>query len=282
VLGPDDLVLCSGTLPRAATFGERLDAAAGGGFTAISLWGRDYWAARQDGWSDADLRAALADRGLAVAEIDPAWCWTPAQPDHESLLALDDLEIFRYREDELFAIADATGARSVNAVDVFGGRWGVDDAVEAFAGLCDRAAEHGLLVQLEFLPWSNVPDVNTAWDIARGAGRANGGIAIDAWHWFRGSNDLDALRAVPGDRVLGIQLCDAPRTPEADLMTAALHARLVPGAGDLDLAPLLRALREIGAVAPVGVEVLSDDLHARDAVEAGRLAGDATRRLLTA
>jgi sugar phosphate isomerase/epimerase len=282
VLGPEDLVLCSGTLPRATRFAERLDAAAAGGFTAISLWGRDYWAARREGCSDTDLRARLADRGLAVAEIDPAWWWTPAQPDRDALATIDDMEIFRYGEEELFAIAEAVGARSINAVDVFGGRWNVDDATEAFAGLCDRAAERGLLVQLEFLPWSKVPDVATAWEIVRDAGRANAGIAVDAWHWFRGSNAPDGLRVVPGDKILGIQLCDAPRAVEADLMTAALHDRLVPGAGDFDLTTLIALLREVGAVAPVGVEVLSDELHALGPVEAGRRAGTATRRLLDA
>jgi sugar phosphate isomerase/epimerase len=282
VLGPDDLVLCSGTLPRPATFAERLDAAEAGGFTGISLWGRDYWAARREGHTDADLRARLADRGLAVAEVDPAWWWTPGSIDRDALVAIDDMEIFRYAEDELFAIAEAVGARSVNAVDVFGGRWGVDDAAAALAGLCDRAAERGLLVHVEFLPWSKIPDVTTAWEIVRRADRANAGITIDAWHWFRGHNEPDALRAVPGDKVLGIQLCDAPAPPEPDLMSAALHDRLVPGAGDLDLPMLVALLREIHAVAPIGVEVLSDDLHARGAVGAGRQAGIATRRLLDA
>src|SRR5207302_213589 len=80
----------------------------------------------------------------------------------------------------------ALGARSMNAVDVFGGDWDVDDAAEAFAGLCDRAGEHGLVVHLEFLPWSKIPDVGSAWEVVRLAGRSNGGIAIDAWHFFRG------------------------------------------------------------------------------------------------
>jgi hypothetical protein len=40
-MGPDDLVLCSGTLPRGIRFAERLSAAAGAGFTAVSMWGRD-------------------------------------------------------------------------------------------------------------------------------------------------------------------------------------------------------------------------------------------------
>src|SRR5436309_2866211 len=80
-LGPGDLVLCSGTLAREASFRERVDAAVAGGFSGISLWGRDYGSARREGLEDADLRALLADHGLAVAELDLAWWWLPGASD---------------------------------------------------------------------------------------------------------------------------------------------------------------------------------------------------------
>ena len=279
-LGPDDLVLCSGTLPRHTSFAERVDAAVAGGFAALSLWGRDYWAARGEGHTDADIRARLADHGIAVAELDPAWWWTPVAYDAASLVAIDDMEVFCYGEPEMFAIADAVGARSINAAEVLGGRWGTDEAAEAFAGLCDRAAEHGLLVHLEFLPWSRVPDIGVAWEIVRDADRPNGGVAVDAWHWFRGKSDERVLRSIPGDRIIAVQLDDAPAEPESNLMSATLHDRLLPGDGALDLASLVATLRDVGAVAPIGVEVFSDDLHALGPREAARRAGDAVRRLL--
>ncbi|HEY3831234.1 MAG TPA: sugar phosphate isomerase/epimerase [Acidimicrobiia bacterium] len=284
MLGSDDLVLCAGTLPRDTPWKERLAAASSAGFAGLSVWARDYDAARRDGWSDADLRAQLDHHGLAIAELDPAWWWTPgiADVDVESLVAIDTMDVFRYGETEMLAVADALGARSINAADVLGGSWGVDDAAEAYAALCDRAAEHGLLVHLEFLPWSRVPDLATAWEIVRLADRANGGIAIDAWHWFRCATpcDVATLRTLPGEKVLGIQLNDAPARPEANLMSASLHERLLPGEGAIDLAELVGALRAIGAVAPIGVEVFSDALHARGAMDAARRSADATRAVL--
>ncbi len=63
-------------------------------------------------------------------------------------------------------------------------------------------------------------------------------------------------------------------------MTAALHDRLLPGEGDLDLASVVAALRDAGAVAPIGVEVFSDALHALGPRAAARYAGDAARLLL--
>jgi sugar phosphate isomerase/epimerase len=281
-LGADDLVLCAGTLPRATTWRERLEAASSARFSAISVWGRDYAAARAEGWSDADLRAQLDDHGLAIAELDPAWWWTPGEVDVASLVAIDTMEVFRFGESELFAIAEALGARSMNAAEVLGGNWTVDDAAEAFAGLCDRAAERGLIVHLEFLPWSRIPDLATAWEVVRRADRPNGGVAVDAWHWFRSStpSDLATLLTIPGAKVLGIQLDDAPAEAESNLMSATLHERLLPGEGAIDLVALLGALRDIGAVAPIGVEVFSDDLHALGPIEAAKRAADTTRAVL--
>jgi sugar phosphate isomerase/epimerase len=279
-LGPTDLVLCSGTLPRDVSFRERVDAAVAGGFRAISLWGRDYERAQADGLSAADMRALLNDNGLVVAELDPAWWWLPGAADVHIPDEVDPVHVFCFGEKELFAIADALGARSLNATDVFGGPWTIDDAAQAFAGLCDRAREHNLLVHLEGLPWSQIPDVGTAWDIVRLADRPNGGIVVDAWHFFRAGADFDALKAVPGARVLNIQLDDGPAAAEDNLLHATLHDRLLPGEGEFDLATLIATLRAIDAVAPIGVEVFSDELHARGPVEAARAAGDATRRLL--
>ena len=140
--------------------------------------------------------------------------------------------------------------------------------------------EHDLLVHLEFLPWSRIPDLASAWEIVRRADRPNGGVAVDAWHYFRSGADEQLLVSLPGARVLGIQLDDAPNRAEDDLLHATLHERLLPGDGELDLVGLLGALGKIGAAAPIGVEVFSDALHALGPIEAAKRAGDATRTLL--
>jgi sugar phosphate isomerase/epimerase len=276
----DDLVLCSGTLRRGIPFAERLDAATAAAFGAISLWGRDYAAARAEGLSDADMRAMLDDHGLVVAELDPAWWWLPGASDIHLGPELDTEDVFRFGEADLFAMADALGARSVNAVDVFGGAWDVDDAAEAFAGLCRRAAEHDLLVHIEWLPWSKIPDLSTALRIVQLAGQPNGGLNIDAWHMVRSGVSVAELREVPGPLILGIQLDDGPLEPEPNLIEATLHHRALPGEGAFDLHAIVAALRHSGTSAPVGVEVFSDALHALPAREAAEAAARTTRAIL--
>ena len=121
-LGAGDLVLCAGTLPRDTSWAERLAAASGAGFTGMSVWGRDYAAARRDGWSDADLRTQLADHGLAVAELDPAWWWTPGEIDVASLVAIDTMEVFCHGEVEMSSGVMPESAHSLCATAPISGR----------------------------------------------------------------------------------------------------------------------------------------------------------------
>jgi sugar phosphate isomerase/epimerase len=277
MLGSGDLVLCSGTLPRGTSFADRLAAASAAGFAGVSLWGRDYDAARREGMSDADMRAMLDDRGLVVAELDPAWWWLPGAAQVRIPPEVDELDVFRFGEAEIFAIADALGARSLNAVDVFGGGWDTDDAAEALSRLCARAADHGLLVHVEWLSWSKIPDLRAATEIVRKASAPNCGLNVDAWHFVRAGTVLEELRKVPGELLLAVQLDDGPLAPEANLLHATLHERLLPGQGEFDLVGILKTLGEVGCEAPMGVEVFSDELHDLGPFEAASSAASATK-----
>jgi sugar phosphate isomerase/epimerase len=281
-LGNGDLVLCSGTLPRSTTLLDRLSAAASNGFAGISLWGRDFQAARDEGYADTDIGTMIADHGLAVAELDPAWWWLPGSLEKGRSIppSYDEQEVFAFAEEEIFRVADVVGARSLNAVDVFGGDWSADDAAASFATLCDRAADHGLLVHVEWLPWSRIPDLAAAWEIVRLAGRSNGGVAVDAWHLVRSGGTADDVRGVPGEFILAVQLDDGDAEVTGDPVAATLHDRRLPGEGQFDLGSLLDALEASGCEAPIGVEVFSDELHSLGPREAARRAADATRAVV--
>ena len=269
-LPPGAPVLCAGTLP-AAGFAERAEAAAAAGFAGVSLFVTDYFRARAEGLTDPDLRAILADGGLAVAEIDPLLRWVPGVELPDSADAAG-AAFFAHDEADFLAVAEAVGARSLNLALVAEHEVARDRVAEAFAGVCDRGAERGLLVHLEFLPWTTLPDLAAALDVVERAGRANGGVTLDAWHHFRSGGDAAAVAAAPGDRILAVQLDDAPARPEADLVEETTHRRLLPGAGELDLTGLLRSLQAIGSPAPLGVEVFSDALAAQPADEVARRA----------
>ncbi len=271
-------MLCAGTLAT-ASFRQRAEAAAAAGFDAVSLFVTDHARARAEGLDDADLRAILADHGLAVAEVDPLLDWVPGTAAPAGLDAAG-AAFLAHGEQDFFALAEAVGARSINAALVCEAPPPRGAIVEAFAGLCDRAAERGLLVHLEFLPWTGIPDLAAALALVEEAGRPNGGVTLDAWHHFRSGGDAETLRGAPGARILAVQLDDAPASPELDPVAETTRRRLLPGQGELDLVGLLRALREIGSPAPLGVEVFSDELAGLPPREAAQRAAAAVRALL--
>ncbi|MFN8024792.1 MAG: sugar phosphate isomerase/epimerase family protein [Acidimicrobiia bacterium] len=278
--GADDLVLCAGTLVT-TPFVDRLAPARDAGFRGVSLQPMDVVTFTGDGRSPADLVRLVDDHGLVVAEFDAITTW---DDDHEPPAAWgpDAAAMKAGTAENLIPLAAAVGARSVSIVEYYGVALGTDRAAAGFARACDVAADHGLMVTLEFLPWTGVPTLADAIAIVRAAGRPNGGILVDSWHLFRSGATLGDLAAVPGDLVGYVQIDDAPATPEADLGEETTHRRLVPGDGDLDLAGFVRTLRAIGYDGPLGVEVYSDDLAAMPAAEAAQRCATGTRRVLAA
>lgn len=285
MLGPDDLVLCAGTV-LGSGFRERAEAASAAGFAGMTLWAQDWQRALDEGLTAADMRAVLDDNGLRIGELDAVTDWLPRESGAETD---SDAVGFAVPADVFWDMAEALGARSLNVVEIVGATVDTDRAAEAFAALCDRGAEYGLLVHLEFLPWSGIPDIRAAARIVDLADRPNGGILLDTWHLCRsggGPADLDPETA---RRVNGIQISDAPADPEAGadgaegaeaLMDETMHRRLLPGQGDADVAGVLAALRAAGVDAPVGVEVFSDDLARLGTRTAAQAAASAARAVL--
>jgi sugar phosphate isomerase/epimerase len=273
MLGSNDLVLCAGTL-RQASVAEKCAAAVAGGFAAITLYPEDVTRAKAEGLSLADVKRLLNDHGLVLADLDPLLDWLPGESIPPGFPAAT--------EAEFYAVAEAVGARSLNVAQGFGNRADLDQAAEALAGVCDRAAEHGLLITLEYLPWSGIPDAQTALAIVERAGRKNATLMVDVWHSFRGPTDDAQLRAIPGARVGSVQINDAPAEAAGDLVAETLNARLLPGEGDAPVVRWLQILDEIGSTSPIGVEVFSRELDALPAVETGRRCGETARAVLAA
>lgn len=273
------LVFCSPPMAQVPLL-ARIEAVAAAGFDALSLQPGDIWALEAEGTSAAEIAARIADAGLAVAEMDCTANWMAR---HETAAcgvpALEGL-LRALPARRVVETAARIGARSVAAIDMSATVPGLDEAAEGFAALCDLAAEHGLLAHIEFLPVSAIRTLGEAAAIVAAAGRANGGLTIDAWHLFRSGSTLAELAAIPGERIHTVQLCDAPATPAADLWAELMTARLLPGEGALDLAGLVRTLDAIGSTAPIGVEVF----HARQGDQApsqvARNWAEATRAVL--
>lgn len=271
-LGPDALVLCSGTLGT-APFVRKAMAAASAGFDGISFYVRELDAARAEGWSDDELRAFLAALGLSVAEADGGSGWLGSPHDPPRPVA------------DLLAAGAALGARSATVHVPPGASLATDaeraSAAHALAATAEAAAAHGLLLHLEPYPWSGLRDLGTAVDLCRRAGTPGTGIMLDTWHLVVGPDQGRLPDDLTGEAVLGIQLGEAADPDPPDIAAAGMHERLLPGDGPAPIAGrVLAELRARGCTAPVGVEVFSDALHAEKPRTAAQLAAVALHRVL--
>jgi len=273
-----DLILAAGTV-QATPLLDRLAPARAAGFAGISIFAADLEAAAAEGIGLAEIRTRIADAGLYVTEVEIVGNWLPGTPAKDNPAWLTAL-LDRSTAERLTDLAEAVGARGITAAELQGIAGDTAAASEAFARLCETAGSAGLYVALEFVPTGGIPDLQTAWDIVRSGGCANGGLLVDSWHQFRSGSDLALLASLPAAAIRSIQICDAPALAEADLDREMVRGRLLPGEGDLDLTGFVAALRATGTTAPWSVEIFSDRLAHEPIDSVARRCAAAARTLL--
>ena len=266
-----DWILWSGTVGLERPMPERVEAAVAANFTSVSVSPLDMYRAEEGGTPAKEIGRMIRDHGLRII-VDPVMNWHPFSETSASRFA-------SYSAEQSLRWVEALEAVSLTAVAMDETDVPVDAMGEPFADLCDRAADIGAKVHLEFMPISCVATLREASTIVRDADRPNGGVVFDTWHFFRGDPDFDLLATIPGDRIYCVQIDDAAAEPRASLREDTKN-RLLPGDGDLDLARAVRALAEIDALRWVGPEVISPVLEAMPADKAAQLAGGKVRELI--
>lgn len=233
---------------------ERLAPARAAGFTAISIWPSDV-----RGADLTELRTEIDAAGLTVTEVELIGNWLPqhaAAPD-------DRWRAVKWQTAErVLPIAAALGAQCVSVAELFAVPFDGPDFARHFRELCRAAADHGLAVALEFVPTGSVPSLAQAWEVIERADCLNGGLMVDSWHFLRSGSSLEQLARIPGDRILSVQLSDAPAVPAADLASEMTN-RLLPGDGAVNWLGFMQALAATGTRCPIGVEAFNADLDAQ-------------------
>ena len=197
-------------------------------------------------------------------------------------ITVADLEVVAFRPETEVATFSAffeTGARlGAKNILVAGYDPDLDRFTDRFAKFCEAAARHGLTADLEFMPWTSVPDLRTANRIVAQVGQPNAGVLVDALHFDRSKSLPGELVRIPADRLHYWQLCDAPAKPPVttdEMMHAARSERMFPGEGGIDLLSLTRAMP---TDIPISIEVptatlaktLNAEARARRGLEAAR------------
>lgn len=265
-LGPDDLVLSSGSLDN-PPIEVLVEAAVAGEFAGLTLWPAVYP-------PDPAVGERIRDAGLEVVDMDAAIVWVgpddPGGPYYEEA-----------PRESVFEVAAALRASGINALLVCPGTATREQAVKAMADLADQGADIGVNVYMEFSRNRPIPDPLASAEVVAATGRPNCGLTVDFWHVHFGPGNFADFASIPGNLVGAIQLNDAPAEFPDDLGWATRYRRCVPGEGTMDLPGALRTIRDAGCQAPVTLEVFDDSrLDALGAVGFSRLLGNATRRVL--
>lgn len=255
---------CSANTLRFADLPTRAAAAAAAGFSGLGLRVSDL-----RGLDDARVHELFAEHRLRTLELEHTWDWAADGADEVEAV--------------MFGFADRIGVRQINVPMFYAHP--LDELVRPFRGLCDRAADHGVLIGFEFLPYAHVRSLGQAWQVVAAAERPNGGVVVDLWHWRRSGATIADLAAIPPERITSVQLCETRPDPLPDSAQEARHHRELPGHGvgsDGRTAALLKDFVAHGISCPVSVEVFSDALDALPAAEAATLAAHAGTSVLAA
>ncbi|MEQ1596021.1 MAG: sugar phosphate isomerase/epimerase family protein [Casimicrobium sp.] len=277
------------TITLAGSLESKLDAAAGAGFSQITLWAKDL-VGHPDGYEAALNEVRLS--GLRVNAIQ-------VMRDYEGLSG----PLHRYKIETvktMLRLCESVGAErllicSSTSAHASGD---IDHIAADLRKVAMLATPLGIRVGYEALSWGrHVSDFELSWEIVQRADRANLGVCIDSFHLLancglNGTN-FDALASIPGERIAFVQLSDflwkAVRTPEERIETAR-HLRVFPGEGvhSAELSRMIRMIDQSGYRGDWSFEVFNDDYvqmpgeavaaRARDA--AMWVASQSTRRSL--
>jgi len=198
----------------------------------------------------------LADTGISVLDTE----FLRFEPEHPVAIPEGFLEV-----------SARLGARNVLVMSAE-----PEEArtIERFCELCDRAAQYGLHVCLEFAIYTGVRTLAHAAHVVAQSKRSNASVLVDALHFSRSGGLPAHIADVDRSLFRYAQICDAsPDMPGPGdtpaLIREARTGRLLPGEGALPLAELVAALP---ANVPLAIEAPCRAIAELPAVERAKRA----------
>lgn len=119
------------------------------------------------------------------------------------------------------------------------------DAIGHLRTAGDIVAEYGLTLSIEFnSQHPNLNSVETQRELVTGAGKANVGLLLDAYHLARSGRHGRAFEDVPGEDIMHFQYSDLSPNPVTGVKRPT--DRLMPGQGVIQWTEVLTLLHEKG------------------------------------
>lgn len=237
------------TVSIAGELSDKLAAIAAAGFDGVEIFEQDFIA---HSGSPADIGQMVRDHGLRIDLFQPLRDFE-GLPEPLRSKAFDRIErrfdLMQQLGTDLLLVSSSSHPESLG---------GIERIAADFAELGERAAARGLRVGYEARAWGrHIAEYRDAWEVVRRADHAAIGLILDSFHTLAKKVSLDAIRAIPGDRIFHVQLSDAPLI-EMDLEYMSRHFRVMPGEGDLPLVDFMLAVTATGYDGPYSLEILGD------------------------
>jgi 4-hydroxyphenylpyruvate dioxygenase len=168
----------------------------------------------------------------------------------------------------------------VVACDVAGplGQQDFDRVRVSLTQLAQEAERSGVRVALEPQARAAIGNnLQTAAALVEEVGSPWLGLCFDAFHYHVGPSKPEDLGLLTRDNLFHVQLCDLAEVPRE---FAADGDRILPGDGDIPLAPIVDHLRRIGYDRYVSIELMNPQIWRIPALQFGEIGMTALRKVL--
>lgn len=180
-------------------------------------------------------------------------------------IKLWDIELARIRHDlDIKSYEPAMEeAAALGAKNVLSSIWTRDKVyyTEQTGRLAEMAAKYGMNINVEFLPWAGLRNLQEAITLLDSLQKDNLYIMLDTLHAGRAGVTAAEIKRANPNYFQYIHLCDGPAGPDGDavlddikdelMLFTAREGRLYPGEGIMDIAGMVKALPSI----PVSIEL---------------------------
>jgi sugar phosphate isomerase/epimerase len=154
----------------------------------------------------------------------------------------------------------------------------LDRAVELLGQAALQAGRHRLRLALEFQAHATFGNnLQTAAALVAQTASPHLGLCLDVFHYYTGPSKAEDLNYLTPQNLFHVQLSDLADTAR-ELATDA--NRILPGEGDIPLAPILDRLRAINYRGYVSIELMNPQVWQVPALQFGEIATTALRKLL--
>jgi len=145
--------------------------------------------------------------------------------------------------------------------------------------VAQEAGQRNLRAALEFQADSSFGNnLQTAAALVADVASPHVGLCLDTFHFHIGPSKTEDLAYLTADNLFHVQLCDLADTPRE---LARDSHRILPGDGDIPLAPLIDHLRRIQYAGCISIETLNPHLWQVPALQLADAGMAALRRLLS-